>query len=58
MKITMLGKTQFFDSPLAVREIIAAMAPEYTESALGCFCGGSRDGKRRFRGSSASSPLR
>ncbi len=40
MKITMLGKTQVFDSPLKVRDIVASMAPEYTGTALGCFCGG------------------
>ena len=40
MKITMLGKTHAFDSPVTVGEIIAAMAPEYCGTALGCFCGG------------------
>ena len=40
MNITMLGKTRSFDAPLTVREIVAAMAPEYEGLALGCFCGG------------------
>ena len=40
MNITMLGKTQTFDFPVAVGDIIAAMAPEYVGKALGCFCGG------------------
>ena len=40
MNITMLGKTCSFDAPLTVGGIIAAMAPEYTGKALGCFCGG------------------
>ncbi len=40
MKITLLGKTEAFDSPLTVGEILSAMAPEYSASALGCFCGG------------------
>ena len=40
MIISMLGKKQTFSTPTAVRDIITAMAPEYSESALGCFCGG------------------
>ena len=40
MIIRMLGKEQSFAAPAAVRDIIAAMAPEYSETALGCFCGG------------------
>ena len=40
MKISMLGKEQAFPTPLTVKDILAAMAPEYKEKALGCFCGG------------------
>lgn len=40
MQITMLGKSQTFESPQTVGDIIAAMAPEYVGKALGCFCGG------------------
>lgn len=40
MLITMLGKSHAFSSPATVREIIASLAPEYSASALGCFCGG------------------
>ena len=37
----MLGKTRAFPEAVTVREIVAAMAPEYRDTALGCFCGGS-----------------
>ena len=40
MIITMLGKEQAFSAPATVQQIIAAMAPEYISTALGCFCGG------------------
>ncbi len=40
MIISMLGKEQAFPAPATVRDIIAAMAPEYSATALGCFCGG------------------
>ncbi len=40
MKITMLGKTATFSEATAVWDIISFMAPEYTDTALGCFCGG------------------
>ena len=40
MKITMLNRTFDFPAPATVAEIIAAMAPEYQRTALGCFCGG------------------
>lgn len=40
MIISMLGKEQSFAAPAVVRDIISAMAPEYNDTALGCFCGG------------------
>ena len=40
MIISMLGKEQSFSAPATVQDIIAAMAPEYGNTALGCFCGG------------------
>ena len=40
MIISMLGKEQSFAAPVVVRDIIAAMAPEYLNTALGCFRGG------------------
>ena len=40
MIISMLGKEQAFAAPTTVQSIIAAMAPEYEKTALGCFCGG------------------
>ncbi|MBR5110973.1 MAG: nucleoside kinase [Clostridia bacterium] len=40
MIISMLGKEHAFSAPTTVQSIIAAMAPEYEKTALGCFCGG------------------
>ena len=40
MIISMLEKEQAFSAPATVQQIIAAMAPEYEKTALGCFCGG------------------
>ena len=40
MIVKMLGKEASFASPLSVREAVAALAPEYLSSALGCFRGG------------------
>ena len=40
MIISMLEKEQAFAAPTTVQSIIAAMAPEYEKTALGCFCGG------------------
>ena len=40
MRITMLGREAVFDSPRTVSALIAAMAPEYSARALGCFRGG------------------
>ena len=45
MIISMLGKEQSFAAPATVRDIIEAMAPEYSKTALGCFCGGKALGK-------------
>ena len=40
MKITMLGREHIFPGPTSALEILRVMAPEYADSALGCFCGG------------------
>ena len=51
MIISMLGKEQSFAAPVVVRDIIAAMAPEYLNTVLGCFRGGKalEEGRRRCR---------
>ena len=40
MKITFLEQEHIFNAPATVQEIISVMAPEYLDTALGCFCGG------------------
>ncbi len=40
MIISILGKEKEYQKPVQVLQIIRDMAPEYTEQALGCFCGG------------------
>lgn len=40
MKITFLDQEHLFNAPATVQEIISVMAPEYLDTALGCFCGG------------------
>jgi len=40
MKIRFMEKEGVFDAPVTVRQVISALAPEYLDTALGCFCGG------------------
>ena len=40
MIIRFMDKEGSFDSPVTVAQVIAALAPEYAPTALGCFCGG------------------
>lgn len=40
MTITMLGKQREFSAPVKTADVVALMAPEYKDKALGCFCGG------------------
>lgn len=40
MKIRFMDKEGDFSSPPTVAAVIAALAPEYLSTALGCFCGG------------------
>lgn len=40
MKIRIMKNEAEFASPPTVREAVAALAPDYLSSALGCFCGG------------------
>ncbi len=40
MIISMLGKEKEYHEPVSVQTVIRDMAPEYVQTALGCFCGG------------------
>ena len=51
MDIRMLGKEGHFASALQVKDIIAALAPEYASTALGCLRGGNSLQLNEFVGS-------
>lgn len=40
MLIRFMEKEGEFSAPITVQQVIAALAPEYLPTALGCFCGG------------------